>query len=99
MPSGDRRLEQAERARDIDVDEGRCGKTPDVGLMQPAGVDDRLDLPVGEGPLDVATLHNGCDDCRVRAWLHIQAEGVGRLTAAKCLGPEALRSGTARLPD
>ena len=62
MPRGDRRLQQIERARDIDVDKGLRRKARDIGLVQRAGMDHRLDRMIGKDSLDDSAIRDRSDD-------------------------------------
>src|SRR6476620_1369329 len=62
MPRGDRRLQQIERARDIDVDKGLRLEARDIRLVQRAGMDHRLDRMIGKDPLDDSAVRDRSDD-------------------------------------
>ena len=60
-----RRLEQVQRAGDVDVDEGLGRIADDVGLVQRAGMDDGVDRLLLEQPLDEQPLGDRADHLRI----------------------------------
>lgn len=71
-----RRLEQVERAADIDVDERLARITHDVGLVQRPGVDDGLEAMFGEEAVDERAVGDASDHIGARAARDVEADDL-----------------------
>jgi hypothetical protein len=80
-----RRLEEVESAGHVDVDERLGRVADDVGLVQRAGVDRRLDALFGEGAVDQRPVRDRSDQVGVGSGRDVEpGDMVARLPQPRC---------------
>ena len=69
-------FDQVKRAARVDVDEGLARITDDVGLVQCACVNHRLDAMLAHRPVDESAVGDGAEQLRMRAGHDVESDDL-----------------------